>query len=49
MTMTQVELLIDQIRELKLMIKLHEEDLKAHQATLDEYRANGLLLSLIHI
>ena len=42
-TMTQVELLIDQIRELKLMIKLHEEDLKAHQATLDEYRANGLL------
>ena len=42
-TMTQVEQLIQQIRELKLTIKLHEEDLKAHQATLDEYRANGLL------
>ena len=42
-TMTQVELLIQQIRELKLTIKLHEEDLKVHQATLDEYRANGLL------
>ena len=42
-TMTQVELLIQQIRELKLTIKLAEEDLKAHQATLDEYRANGLL------
>jgi multidrug resistance efflux pump len=42
-TMTQVEQLIQQIRELKLTIKLSEEDLKSHQAQLDEYRANGLL------
>jgi len=43
MTMTQVEQLIQQIRELKLTIKLCEEDLKGHMATLDEYRASGLL------
>lgn len=43
MTMTQVERLIQQIRELKLTIKLCEEDLKGHMATLDEYRASGLL------
>ena len=43
MTMSQVEQLIQQIRELKLTIKLCEEDLKGHLATLDEYRANGLL------
>ena len=42
-TMTQVEQLIQKIWELKLTIKLSEEDLKVHQATLDEYRANGLL------
>lgn len=42
-TMTQVEQLIQQIRELKLTIKLCEEDLKGHMATLDEYRASGLL------
>lgn len=41
--MSQVEQLIQQIRELKLTIKLCEEDLKEHLATLDEYRANGLL------
>lgn len=43
MTMSQVEQLIQQIRELKLTIKLCEEDLKGHLVTLDEYRANGLL------
>jgi hypothetical protein len=43
MTTNQVESLIQQIRELKLTIKLCEEDLKGHLATLDEYRANGLL------
>jgi hypothetical protein len=43
MTMNEVERLIQQIRELKLTIKLCEEDLRAHQVTLDEYRANGLL------
>jgi hypothetical protein len=43
MTITQVEQLIQQIRELKLTIKLCEEDLKDHMATLDEYRASGLL------
>ena len=43
MTMNEVERLIQQIRELKLTIKLCEEDLKGHQAQLDEYRANGLL------
>jgi len=42
-TMTQVEQLIQKITQLKLTIKLSEEDLKVHQATLDEYRANGLL------
>ena len=41
--LNQVEKLIQQIRELKLTIKLCEEDLKGHLATLDEYRANGLL------
>ena len=40
---TEVEKLIQQIRELKLTIKLCEEDLSTHLATLDEYRANGLL------
>jgi len=43
MTMNEVERLIQQIRELKLTIKLCEEDLKGHQSQLDEYRANGLL------
>jgi len=43
MTINPVEQLIQQIRELKLTIKLCEEDLKSHMATLDEYRANGLL------
>ena len=42
MPMNEVERLIQQIRELKLTIKLCEEDLEGHPAQLDEYRANGL-------
>jgi hypothetical protein len=41
--MTQVEDLIQQISDTKQAIKLMEHQLKAYMATLDEYRANGLL------
>ena len=43
MTIHDVEKLVQEIRELKLSIKLFEEDLQGHLATLDEYRASGLL------
>ena len=41
--MTQVEDLIQQISDTKQAIKFMEHQLKAYMATLDEYRANGLL------
>ena len=38
-----VEDLIQQIKETKQALKLMDDQLKAHLATLDEYRAGGLL------
>jgi hypothetical protein len=43
MTHPEVEDLIQQISDTKQAIKLMEHQLKAYMATLDEYRANGLL------
>ena len=43
MTHPEVEDLIKQISDTKQAIKLMEHQLKAYMATLDEYRANGLL------
>ena len=43
MTHPEVEELIQQISETKQAIKLMEHQFKVYMATLDEYRANGLL------
>ena len=43
MTHPEVEDLIQQISDTKQAIKLMDDQLKAYMATLDEYRANGLL------
>lgn len=43
MTHPEVEELIQQISDTKQAIKLMDDQLKAYMATLDEYRANGLL------
>ena len=43
MTHPEVEDLIQQISDTKQAIKLMEHQLKAYMATLDEYRAKGLL------
>jgi hypothetical protein len=41
--LNDVEDLIQQIKETKQALKLMDDQLKAHLATLDEYRASGLL------